>query len=100
MKKIPLLIVAAALSLSACASGPVHSKDEALNAIKAAEQANKKAKSVGNEWKNTGKIIKKAKAALKKADYDKAIKLANKARNEGINAVKQHEEQKNASQRL
>lgn len=55
----------------------------AEKAIAAAEAARKKAKSVGGEWRDIGKIIKKAKAALKAGDDKKAIKLANKARRQG-----------------
>lgn len=96
MKKIALLAAAALLAISACATGPTHTKDDAMNAITAAEQARKEAASVGYEWRDTGKIIKKAKAALQKGDYDTAIKLANKAKRQGILAVQQYEEQKNA----
>lgn len=56
---------------------------EVTQAIKAASTAKKKAASVGGEWRNTGKFIKKAKKAAKKGDYKKAIKLANKAKREG-----------------
>jgi len=59
-------------------------------AIKAAKDAYKKAKSVGYAWRDTGKIIKKAEAALKKGDEKTALKLANKARFQGEAAVKQH----------
>ena len=52
-------------------------------AIKAAEAARKKAASVGGEWRDIGKIIKKAKKALKKGDEATALKLANKARIQG-----------------
>jgi len=55
----------------------------AEKAIAAAEAARKKAKSVGGEWRDIGKIIKKAKKALKAGDDKKAIKLANKARRQG-----------------
>jgi hypothetical protein len=62
---------------------------EALNAIMAAKTANKKAKSVGYEWRDTGKFIKKAQAAADKGDNAKAIKLANKAKTQAELAVKQ-----------
>jgi len=52
-------------------------------AIAAAEAARKKAASVGGEWRDTGKLIKKAKKALKAGDEAKALKLANKARIQG-----------------
>ena len=52
-------------------------------AIAAAESARKKAASIDGEWRDTGKMIKKAKAALKAGDSAKAIKLANKAEKQG-----------------
>ncbi|WP_232020247.1 LysM peptidoglycan-binding domain-containing protein [Sulfuriflexus mobilis] len=48
--------------------------------LAAAEAARKKAASIGGEWRDTGKIIKKAKAALKAGDASKCVKLANQAR--------------------
>ncbi len=62
---------------------------EVTQAIKAASAAKKKAASVGGEWRNTGKFIKKAKKAAKKGHYKKAIKLANKAKREGELGYKQ-----------
>jgi nucleoid-associated protein YgaU len=52
-------------------------------ACAAAEAARKKAKSVGGEWRDTGKIIKKGLAALKAGDEAKAIKLCEQARRQG-----------------
>ncbi|GMR08386.1 MAG: hypothetical protein BMS9Abin26_1391 [Gammaproteobacteria bacterium] len=62
---------------------------EVSQAIKAASAAKKKAASVGGEWRNTGKFIKKAKKAAKKGHFKKAIKLANKAKREGELGYKQ-----------
>lgn len=53
---------------------------DAESAIAAAAAACKKAASVGGEWRDSGKFIKQAKEALKEGDEAKAIKLANKAR--------------------
>lgn len=58
-------------------------------AYEAAEQARKKAASLGHEWRDTRKILKNAKAAAKKGDYDKAVTLANEARFEGEAAAGQ-----------
>ena len=58
-------------------------KAAAESAIAAAESARKKAASIDGEWRDTGKMIKKAQAALKKGDSAKAIKLANKAEKQG-----------------
>jgi len=48
-------------------------------ALAAADAARKKAASVGGEWRDTKKIMKKA----KKAGGDECVKLANKARRQG-----------------
>ena len=47
--------------------------------IDQADVSRKKAASVSGEWRDTGKFIKKAKAALKDGKYEKAIKLAKKS---------------------
>ncbi|VAX06323.1 hypothetical protein MNBD_GAMMA25-1807 [hydrothermal vent metagenome] len=97
MKKL-LIAASAALFLHACANNtpPVASGDDASAAISKAEQKVKMARDVNYEWRDTGKVIKKAKAALKKGDNKTAIKLANKASNQSDNALKQYAEQKNA----
>lgn len=59
----------------------------AEQAIADAKAANKKAKAVGNEWRDTGKFIKKAEKALEAGDEEKALKLANKARKQAEDAV-------------
>ncbi len=96
MKKL-LLAASAALLLHACANNPAATSAEDANAaISMAEQKTQQARKVDYEWRDTGKIIKKAKAALKKGDIDTAIKLANKASRQSDNALKQYAEQKNA----
>lgn len=52
-------------------------------AIADADAARKKAASVDGEWRDTGKMIKKAKALAEKGDFSAAIKLAGKARRQG-----------------
>jgi len=66
----------------------------AEEAIAAAEKARKKAASVKGEWRDTGKIIKKAKAALKKGQVEKAIELANQAEHQGHAGYEQAQSQK------
>ena len=51
--------------------------------LAAANAAKKKAASVGGEWRDIGKILKKAKKALKAGDAGTCVKLANKARRQG-----------------
>ena len=48
-----------------------------------AEAARKKAASVGGEWRDIKKIMKKAKKALKGGSESKCLKLASKARRQG-----------------
>jgi TPR repeat protein len=56
---------------------------KAQKLIDAAEAARKEAASVDGEWRDTGKMIKKAKGLLKKGDYVAAAKLANEAAKQG-----------------
>jgi len=59
------------------------------SAIAAAKAANKKAKAVGYEWRDTGKMIKKAEAARDAGDDEKAVKLAKKAEKQANDAQAQ-----------
>ena len=52
--------------------------ESAMEAIKAAKAAQKEASSLGFEWRDMGKTIKKAEEAAKEGNDKKAIKLANK----------------------
>lgn len=66
------------------AAAPAAKKDTACQSeLAAANAARKKAASVGGEWRDIGKILKKAKKALKAGDAGKCVKLANKARRQG-----------------
>jgi ParB-like chromosome segregation protein Spo0J len=51
--------------------------------IDAADAARKQAAEVGGEWRDTSKMIKKAKDLLKKGEFVEAAKLANKAAKQG-----------------
>ena len=67
----------------------------AKSAIAAAEAALDKARSVEGEWRDAkSKMIKKAKEAVTKGEFDKAIKLANMAKFEGEMGYAQAMEQK------
>lgn len=59
-------------------------------AIAAAEKARKAAAAVGYEWRDTGSMIKQAKALAAKGNHEKAIQVANKAEEEGKDALKQY----------
>ena len=100
MKKIVMLAAAATLMLGACATAPSMTKQDASVAIEMAKQETAKAKKVNYEWRDTGKIIKKAEEAMKKEDYATADKLANKAKTQSMLALQQYQEQKNAGPRF
>lgn len=61
----------------------------ATAAIDAAKKADNQAKAAEYEWRDTGKLIKQAEKAMAKGKYDEAVKLANKARRQAENALKQ-----------
>ena len=83
MKLIIKLLVIAFLGFTSTMTLAAATDKAAQDAIAAAEQARKKAASVKGEWRDTGKIIKQAEQARKKGDFDRAIKLANKAERQG-----------------
>lgn len=53
-------------------------------AIAAAKEARKQAASVGGEWRDTGKMIKKAEALLKEGKTEEAAKMAEAAEAQGM----------------
>ncbi len=65
-------------------------------ALAAAKAANKAAAELHNEWRDTAKIISAAEQAAAKGDYATAIKLANKAEEQGKLAVQQARDNANA----
>jgi starvation-inducible outer membrane lipoprotein len=102
MKTIIKLAVAGAIALSlvACQSAPTKTLNDANMAIKSATKANGAAKKLYVEWRDTGKILKKARKAKGKGDFDTAVKLAKKAETQAKNAVAQQRSQKNVKPRL
>jgi len=102
MKTIIKLLVASAIALSlvACQSAPTKTLNDANMAIKSATKANGAAKKLYVEWRDTGKILKKARKAKGKGDFDTAVKLAKKAETQAKNAVAQAKSQRNVKPRL
>ena len=89
-------MIALVLSIAVgCATPPVESdpvEDQtvvAQRAIADAKAANDKAKAAGAAWRDTDGLIKKAEEALKAGDTGKAIQLANQARRQAENALRQ-----------
>ena len=71
-----------------------YDKKTSAEIIKKAESSYKKVLKVKNAWRDTKKIIKKAKKAHKEKDYKKSIILGEKALNESKMAYEQYEKQK------
>ena len=57
---------------------------DAVAAIAAAKEAQKQASSVGGEWRDTGKMIKKAEKLLKEGKAEEAAELAQQAEAQGM----------------
>jgi hypothetical protein len=87
------------LAVAGCAStnepaDPRQAEYEALVGQAVAELD--KANATGFEWRDSRKFLKQADEAAKAGDYDKAMKLADKARAQGIAAQQQAQSQANA----
>ncbi|MES9831059.1 MAG: hypothetical protein ABW157_17315 [Candidatus Thiodiazotropha sp. LLP2] len=88
MHKRKTLIYSILAGILCCGMTTLASADEVSAAkvqklIDAADAARKHAAEVGGEWRDTGKMIKKAKALMEKGDFVGAAKLANKAAKQG-----------------
>jgi len=83
------------VSLSATAAN----KNDYTKAAADAKASIKKAADANYEWRDSGDMLKKADEAAKKGDYDTAIKLANKAKEQGDLAVAQAKAQAGAGPR-
>lgn len=105
MKKMHTIVTTALLgfSMTACATGDTSkpaADGGAEAAISAAKSSNKDAKSAGYEWRDTGKMIKKAEKLAAEGKTEEAIKLAKKAEMQGKVAQVQATSQKNAGPRF
>ena len=103
MKKSSLLaILALSLTMASCSSSYLASSGNNASkvAINAAKSAQKSAKNVGFEWRDMGKMIKKAEAAAKAGDNAKAIKIANAVVKQGQQAQLQAKAAKTAGPRF
>ena len=67
-----------------------HRLNDAINMI------NNRVKKVKNEWRDTSKLIKKAKKSHKNKDYKKSIFYSKKALNEAKMAMEQYKKQKDS----
>jgi len=92
LKFFALILVTSSLIIGCAGTTEEESKPqggEAAAAISDAEAAYKIALDELYAWRDTGKLIKKAKKALKDGKDDEAIKLANKAKKQAEDAVSQ-----------
>ncbi len=89
LKLSGMLVLVVSFAVGCAGTPEEETTGDAAAAIAAAKAANKKAASVHYEWRDTGKLIKKAEAALKAGNDAEAIKLANKARRQAENAYAQ-----------
>jgi hypothetical protein len=81
-RKLMIAFVTAA-ALAWAGAGVIAAEADAAayeQALQAAEEAQKKAASVGGEWRDVGKFLKESQAAANAGDYAKATKLANQAK--------------------
>lgn len=103
MKINARLVAAASAAILALSLSTAFAKADKSTYMKAFAQAKmwqKKAASVGSEWRDIGKFLKQAEEAAKKGDYETAVKLAEKARLQGEMGYKQALDQKNAGPRF
>ncbi|MCU7956572.1 MAG: SoxXA-binding protein, partial [gamma proteobacterium symbiont of Bathyaustriella thionipta] len=84
---ISLLSLTLLVSSTVMAADKKAADSKEVKAVKAAiakaDTSRKHAASVKGEWRDTGKLIKQAKAALAAGELDKATKLARKAERQG-----------------
>ena len=81
MKKVVLAVLIGGMAVAG--SAVAADKASAGAAIAAAKAAQKAAGAVGGEWRDTGKIIKKAEEAAAEGNYASAEKMAKKAEAQG-----------------
>jgi hypothetical protein len=81
MKKIALAVLVGGMTIAGSALAADKAGAEA--AIAAAKASQKAAGAVGGEWRDTGKMIKKAEEAAAAGNYGEAEKLAKKAEAQG-----------------
>lgn len=82
-------LIGACLAGSAMAVNAAETQATFKAAYDAAVEAQKAAAAVGHEWRDIGKMLGYAKAAADKGDFDKAVKLAQTAKQHGELGVEQ-----------
>jgi len=83
MKKIALITAATCMTISAATLTAAPSKKDVSAAVQAAVNSIEAAKAVRGEWRDSYKILGKAKKAYRKGNLTAAMKLANQAKRQG-----------------
>jgi len=83
MKKIALIAAAACMAVSGATFAKAPSKKDTSAAVQAAVKSVEAAKAVRGEWRDSYKILGKAKKAYRKGDMAKAMKLAKQVQRQG-----------------
>jgi len=94
--KIKHILLAASLAALMSGGAMAASQADYDNAVAAAKAAISAAAKAGNEWRDTGKLLKSAAEAAEGGDFDKAVKLAQTAEFQGKMAQQQAAEQADA----
>ncbi len=103
MKLISIKSLATALILATLSFGSVSTTfaaGDAAAAIAEAKKVTDAAKKAGFEWRDWGKMYKQAEAAIKDGKADKALKIAEKLKMQGLAAQEQAKAAKNAGPRF
>jgi hypothetical protein len=89
------IMTAAGLTVALAFSGSVLAADKAAaeKAIADAKTAISTAASANGEWRDSGKMVKAAEKAMAEGDFATAVKMAEKARMQGVLGVQQANEQ-------
>ena len=95
MKKL-IVIPLLALFLASCASTPGNSGADFASAWDEADAKRKQAAGVGYEWRDTGKMLKKAKEEHEAGNTEAAMKLVNQAMEQSADALAQYERETTA----
>ncbi len=95
LKKVLILSVFTVASSFAASVFAEETADTYKAALETATANQKAAAAVGGEWRDVGKLLKKADEAAKEGDFAKAVKLANKAAFQGETGKAQMEAQSN-----
>ncbi len=90
---IKKVLIVSGLSVLFAGASVAATQADYADAVAAARTAQKAAAVAKGEWRDTGKLLKKADAMAKKGDYATAIKLANAAKHQGHLGAQQAKEQ-------